>query len=80
MASFEEARFKLTNTQINKSKSTAKNNTGTTLRITKKNCQDEGLPYELFITTRQKAKARNAFANNMSTDIKFSKSQLSKII
>ena len=35
---------------------------------------------ELFLTTRQKTKIRNAFANNMLTDIKLSKAQLSKII
>ena len=35
--------------------------------------------YELFLT-RQKTKIRNAFANNMLTNIKVSKAQLSKII
>ena len=35
---------------------------------------------ELLLTTRQKTKLRNAFENNMSTDIKLSKAQLSKII
>ena len=30
--------------------------------------------------TRQKAKLRNAFNNNMSTDIKLSKAQITKII
>ena len=44
--------------------------TGTTLRITKKKFQDEELPDELFLKTRQKAKIRNVFAINMSTDIK----------
>ena len=37
------------------------------------------LPHELLLTTRQKTKIRNAF-NNMSTDLKFSKAQISKII
>ena len=35
---------------------------------------------ELFLTEIQKTKTRNAFANNLSTDIKLSKSQISKII
>ena len=70
MTNHEEARVKLTNCQLNKLNSAAKNKTGTTLRITKKNFQDEELSHELFLTTRQKAKIRNAFANNMSTDIK----------
>ena len=38
------------------------------------------LPRELLLTTRQKTKLRNAFENNMSTDIKLSKTQISKII
>ena len=38
------------------------------------------LLYELLFTTRQKIKLRNAFENNMSIDIKFSKAQISKII
>ena len=38
------------------------------------------LPHELLLTTRQKTKVRNAFTNNMSTDLKFSKAQISKII
>ena len=38
------------------------------------------LPHELILTTRQKAKLRNAFNNNMSADIKLSKAQINKII
>ena len=38
------------------------------------------LPHELLLTTKQKTKLRNAFNNNMSTDIKHSKTQISKII
>ena len=38
------------------------------------------LPHELLLTTRQKTKVRNAFDNNMSTDLKLSNSQISKII
>ena len=38
------------------------------------------LPHELILTTRQKAKLTNAFKNNMSIDLKFSKAQISKII
>ena len=80
MANYKEVRVKQTNTQLNKLKSAAKNKTGTTLRINKKNFQDEELRHGLFLTTRQTAKIRNAFANNMSTDIRLSKAQISKII
>ena len=38
------------------------------------------LPQELLLTTRQKTKLRNAFNNNMSTDLTLSKAQISKII
>ena len=80
MANYQEARVKLTNTQLNKLKSAAKNKTGTILRLNKKNFEDEELPHELFLTTRQTTKIRNAFANSMWTDIKLSKAQISKII
>ena len=80
MANYEEARVKLTKTQLSKLKSAAKNNNGTTLRITKKKVQDEDFPHELFFTTRQKTRKRNAFANNMLANIKLSKSLLSKTI
>ena len=38
------------------------------------------LPHELLLTTRQKTKLRNAFNNNVSTNLKLSKAQISKII
>ena len=38
------------------------------------------LSHELFLTTRQKTKLRNAFNKNMSTDLKLSKAQISKKI
>ena len=37
------------------------------------------LPHELLLTTRQKAKVRNDFNNNMSTDLKLSRAQTNKI-
>ena len=38
------------------------------------------LPHELLLTRRQKTNLRNAFNNNVSADIKFSKAQINKII
>ena len=38
------------------------------------------LPNELLLTTRQKTKVRNAFNDNMWTDLKLSKAQISKVI
>ena len=80
MANYQEVKVKLTNTQLNKLKSAVKNKTGTILRLNQKNFEDEELPQELFLTTRQTSKIRNAFTNNMSTDIKLSTTQISKII
>ena len=37
-------------------------------------------PYELLLTNRQIVNLRKAFANNSSTDMKLSKTQLSKMI
>ena len=37
------------------------------------------MPQELFVTTRQTTKVRNAFANNISIDIELSKAQISQI-
>ena len=41
---------------------------------------EHDLPHELLLTTRQKTKLWNALNNNMSTDLKFSRAQISKII
>ena len=38
------------------------------------------MSHELFLTTRQTTKIKNAFVNNMTRDIKLSKAQISKII
>ena len=80
MVNYQEARFKLTNAQLNKLKLAAKYKAGTKLRLNKKNFEDEELPHELFLTTRQTTKKRNAFANNVLTDIKLSQAQIYKII
>ena len=78
MANYQEERVKLTNTQLNKSKSAAKNKKETILRLKKKNFEDEELPHELFLTARQTNKKCNVIANKMSTDIKLSKDEILK--
>ena len=80
MANYQEGRVKLTNTQLNKLKPAAKNKTGTIIRSNRKNFEDEELPHELFLITRETTKIRNVFVNNMSRDIKLSKAQISNII
>ena len=70
MANHKEARVKLANTELNKLKPAGKYKTRTTLRILEK-LSRWGIT-TLFLSTRQKTKIRNAFTNNMSTDIKLS--------
>ena len=50
------------------------------MRINVKMFNGNNLPHELLLTVRQKTKLRNALNNNMSTDLKLSKTQISKII
>ena len=66
--------------QLKKLKTAVKDNTGATLRMNLKMINANNLPHELLLTERQKAKLRNAFNNNMSTHIKLSKAQITKII
>ena len=80
MVEYTEVNVKLSNTQLKKLKDAVKNNTRTTLRINSKIFDGNNLTHELLLTTRQKTKIRNAFNNNTSTDIKFSKAQINKII
>ena len=80
MVEYNKVNVKLLNTQLKYLKNALKNKTGTTLRINFKMFDGNNLPHELLLATRQKAKVRNAFNNNMSTDLKLSKAQISKII
>ena len=76
MINYQVTRVKLTNTQLNKLKYVAKNKTGTILRRWRWILHE--LLHELFLTKWQTTKIRNLFANNMSTDIKLSKTHISK--
>ena len=68
---------KFSNAQLKKA---VKNKARTSLRMNLKMLDGNDLLHELLLTTRQKTKLRNAFNNNMSTDLKLSKAQISKII
>ena len=65
---------------LKKLKTAVKNKTGTTLRMSLKMLDGDNLSHKLLLTTRQKTKLKNALNNTMSTDIKRSKAQISKII
>ena len=42
--------------------------------------EDEELPHELFLTTKQTIEIRNVFVNNILTDIKLREARISKIV
>ena len=80
MVEYSKVNVKLADTQLKKIKSAVKKKTGTALRISLEMFHENDLPHELLLTTRQKTKLRNAFNNNMSTDLKLSKAQISSLI
>ena len=80
MVGYSKLNVKLSDTQLKNLNDAVKNNTGTILRTSLKIFDGNNLPHELLLTTRQKTKLRNAFNNSMSTDIKLSKAQITKII
>ena len=80
MVEYSKVNVKLSDTQLKKFKNVVKNKTGTALRISLKMFTGNDLPQELLLTTIQKTKLRNAFNNNISTHLKLSKAQISKII
>ena len=80
MVEYSKVNVKLSDNQLKKLKAAVKNKTGTTLRISLKMFNGNDFPPVLLLTARQKTKLRNAFNNKISTDLKFSKAQISKII
>ena len=80
MVEYSKVNIRLTDVQLEKFKTAVKNKTGTTLWMNLKMLDGNDLPHELLLTTRKKTELRNAFNNNMSTDLKVSKAQISKII
>ena len=80
MDEYNKVNVRLIDTQLKKLKAAVKNNTGTTLRINLKMLNESNLPHELLLTIRQETKIKNAFNDNMSTDIKLSKAQISKTV
>ena len=71
MFEYSNMNVKLSDTQLKKLK---------TLTINLKVFNGNDLTHELLLTTRQKTKLRNTVNNNMSTDLKLSKAQISQII
>ena len=83
MTQYNSLNVKLSNSQLNKLKSAIKSETDMIFRLSSNmigNSVDEtNFPHRLFLTNRQVADLRKAFANHTSTDIKLSKVQLTKM-
>ena len=77
---YSKVNVKLSAAQLNRLKNAVKDKIRTTLRTSLKMFNGNDLSNELLLTTTQKTKLRNSFNNNMSTDLKFSKAQISNII
>ena len=73
---------KLSNSQLNKLKSAIKNETEVVLRLLSNMIGDNetNFPRKLLLTNRQVSNLCKAFVNNLSADIKLSKTHLSKMI
>ena len=73
MVDYSKVNVRLSDIQLKKQKNAVKNKPGTILRISLKLFNGNDLPHELLLTTRRKTKLRNAFNNNMWTDLKLSR-------
>ena len=84
MTQYNKVNVKLLTFQLNKLKSSIKNENDVVIRVSPSMIGDfndkTNFPHELLLTNRQVFSICKAFANNLSVDIKFSKAQLSKMI
>ena len=82
MKQYNSVNVKLSNSQLSKLKSATKNESEVVLRLSSNMIDDDEInfPHKLSLTKRQVANLRKAFPNYLSTDIKLSKTQLSKMI
>ena len=80
MVEHNKVNVKLSDSLLNKLEIVVRNQTGVTLRMSVKIIKGNKLLHELLLKTRKKTKLRKAFQNIMSPDIKFSKTQISKLI
>ena len=82
MTQYSSLNVKLSNSQLNKFKSAIKNETEVVLRLSSNMIGDDesNFPHKLILTNRQVANLRKAFADKSSTDVKLSKTQISKMI
>ena len=83
MTQYNTLNVKLYNSQLNKLKSRIKNGIEVTLKLLSNvvgdSNDDTDFPHKLSLTITQLSRFRKAFANNLSANIKLSKTQLHKI-
>ena len=83
MTQYNTLNVKLSNSQLNKLKQRIKNGTEVTLKLASNvvgDSNDENnFPHKFLLTNTQVSKLCNAFANDLSANIKLSKTQLHKI-
>ena len=83
MTQYNALNVELSDSQLNKLKSSIKNGTEVTLNLSSNivgDSNDENnFPHKLLLTNTQVSKIRKAFASNSSANIKLSKTQLHKI-
>ena len=82
MTQYGSLNVKLSNSQLNKLKSAIKNETEGVIRLLSNMIGDNetNFPHKWLLTNRQVSNLCKAFANNSSTKIKLSKTQISKMI
>ena len=82
MTQYISLNVKLSNSQLSKFKSAIKNETEVVLRLSSNIIGDNetNFPHKLLLTNREVSNLRKAFANHSSSNIKLSKTQLSKMI
>ena len=84
MTQYNSLNVNLSDSQLNKLKSAIKNENDVVLRISSSmvgNSNDNtNFSHKLLLTDRQVANIRKAFSNNLSRDVKFSKTQLLKMM
>ena len=82
MTQYNSLNVKLSNSQLNKLKSAIKNQIEVVLILSSNMIGDNetNFLHKLLLTNREVSNLRQAFANHSSTDLKLSKTQLSKMI
>ena len=82
MTQYNSLSVKLSNSQLNELKSAIKKKTRLVLKLSLNMVSDNeiNIPHKLLLTYKKVANIRKAFANYLATNIRLSKTQLSKMI